>query len=762
MAACGGGGGNTPTASRTIILITPTGGDPIASDDAAGLVPEEINGSGADGSDTAPVFLGTITDNKDQSGNVTYRLVNPDDVSQTYEGDFEIRNGNQLFYIGAYSGDYATASEEEQSFPFKIERTDGGNVQTLDYIARLQEQIEVLTITPPDSDTPIPSGGTGLIPEEKDGSGAAGTATAPIPIGQIKDSTTAFGVTYKLVPATDPEDYESDNLLFSIGADGVTIFYVGPAVDFDTALASAKTFTISIERVSSAGFIETFRYVTNLKDLVEVLTITPDGGEAILSDGTPLIDENADGSGTRIEIGTIGDTIQTSTPISYSLAESSKTNFEIDNGKLYYTGSNAGDFDVGDKLVVDVIRTINGNAATDQAFQYVINLKNLDDESPIVAVEGGNSELPILADFSGMVGTSATAFTLTLNAMPASLVGNSLNVVLTRLTPNGDAYTSDTPTLSLAYKSGTERIEKLTIQIKQSLRTDTLITDLKAAFMEHPVLGDYFGDVVKIGTPTFFGFPEVVPNTLTTIPILQVDENTSGTIATFTGIDPDGDLSTLTFADLAGADAALFNFDKSTGALSFINPPDFENTRGAGSTADNTYDISVTVSDGVTGHTDDTYSLQVVVKNVVEAGESLPSAAESVYGDDDFALPPLSHGMDDGEAVPNKIHLNEAYYAGSYDAYLDYLQFILDGGDPSVGGLLIGPSTDEILTPDADEPTPSPEEKPEQPKKLQAMLDAIGAAEQSAPAPDPHQWQPNSYNDDSDLDPITPTDPDIL
>ena len=267
MRPAGGGGGGTPAiVVPPKLSITPPNGDPIASDGAAGLLPEEINGSGADGSDTAPVFLGTIKDDKDGSGNVAYALPQVEDTPDTEynNDDFAIRNGNQLFYTGAYSGDNE-APNAKKSFALKITRTDGGNTQTFDYILKLKDQIEVLTITPADGE-PIASGGEALIPEEQDGS------TTPISIGIIKDGTTAFGVTYKMVTATDPEDYESDNVHFQIGADGVTIFYVGPAVDFDSLPASERIFTISIERVSSTGHTETFRYVTNLQDTVPIIT----------------------------------------------------------------------------------------------------------------------------------------------------------------------------------------------------------------------------------------------------------------------------------------------------------------------------------------------------------------------------------------------------------------------------------------------------------------------------------------------------------
>ena len=125
----------------------------------------------------------------------------------------------------------------------------------------------VLTITPLGGE-PIGSGAE-LVPEERDGSGA------PVLIGTIGDNnntTASSGITYKLVTTTALEDYESDNVFFEIGTDGVTISYVGPAMDFDTALANARIFIISIERVSSTGHTETFRYITNLKDTVPIIT----------------------------------------------------------------------------------------------------------------------------------------------------------------------------------------------------------------------------------------------------------------------------------------------------------------------------------------------------------------------------------------------------------------------------------------------------------------------------------------------------------
>ncbi|MBU2091903.1 MAG: DUF4347 domain-containing protein [Alphaproteobacteria bacterium] len=71
-------------------------------------------------------------------------------------------------------------------------------------------------------------------------------------------------------------------------------------------------------------------------------------------------------------------------------------------------------------------------------------------------------------------------------------------------------------------------------------------------------------------------------------------ENGTGTVYTVTATDPEND--TLTFAISGGADAALFNINSKTGAVTFKNLPDFENPADVGT--DNVYDIEVTASDG--------------------------------------------------------------------------------------------------------------------------------------------------------------------
>ncbi|HPN06829.1 MAG TPA: VCBS domain-containing protein [Hyphomonadaceae bacterium] len=72
-----------------------------------------------------------------------------------------------------------------------------------------------------------------------------------------------------------------------------------------------------------------------------------------------------------------------------------------------------------------------------------------------------------------------------------------------------------------------------------------------------------------------------------------VAENTSAVAYTTTASDADG--SVLTYS-LSGADAALFNIDAVTGAVTFRSPPNFEAPADAG--GDNRYDLIITASDG--------------------------------------------------------------------------------------------------------------------------------------------------------------------
>jgi VCBS repeat-containing protein len=71
-------------------------------------------------------------------------------------------------------------------------------------------------------------------------------------------------------------------------------------------------------------------------------------------------------------------------------------------------------------------------------------------------------------------------------------------------------------------------------------------------------------------------------------------ENATGTVYTAIAADADDADATLTYA-LAGTDAALFDINENSGAVTFKSSPDFETAGDAG--ANNVYDITITSSD---------------------------------------------------------------------------------------------------------------------------------------------------------------------
>ena len=109
---------------------------------------------------------------------------------------------------------------------------------------------------------------------------------------------------------------------------------------------------------------------------------------------------------------------------------------------------------------------------------------------------------------------------------------------------------------------------------------------------------------------------------ITSANVASVPENTTA-VLTVTATDQEG--QTLTYSITGGADAALFTINASTGALSFIAPPNFEAPADAG--ANNVYDVTVQVTDGT--HTP-AQNIAVTVTDVNEAPVFSSGAAPSV------------------------------------------------------------------------------------------------------------------------------------
>ena len=140
---------------------------------------------------------------------------------------------------------------------------------------------------------------------------------------------------------------------------------------------------------------------------------------------------------------------------------------------------------------------------------------------------------------------------------------------------------------------------------------------------------------------------------------ITINENTTF-VVDVNGTDLDGD--TLTYSLANSEDSAFFTIDPATGVLSFINAPDFENPLDAG--ADNTYDVTVIVSDG----TDQVeITLWVTVDDVNEDGGGTNNA-------------PVFTNVQEGETVDVVENTTLVGDADASDADGDTLTYSISGG----------------------------------------------------------------------------------
>jgi hypothetical protein len=116
---------------------------------------------------------------------------------------------------------------------------------------------------------------------------------------------------------------------------------------------------------------------------------------------------------------------------------------------------------------------------------------------------------------------------------------------------------------------------------------------------------------------------------ITSLAAFSVPENsTAVTTVTATDAEP----NPLTYSIAPGADAGKFTIDSATGILAFVSAPDFESPTDVN--ADNVYNLTVVVSDGLLNATKD---LAVTVTDVVE-GTTLNSWLAETTGSDALLL----------------------------------------------------------------------------------------------------------------------------
>ena len=362
-----------------------------------------------------------------------------------------------------------------------------------------------------------------------------------------------------------------------------------------------------------------------------VLTITPASGVTYFSmeDGEGFLDENTDGSTEKL-LGTIIDNIVTSAVVSYRLANATDSNdngdFRINTatGQIYYTGSVLDFESLTDKkqFILDVIRTLDGNVATDQTLQYVINLRNLNDTAPdltayLPLVEGATEKAEIAEYIAvGNVGGGNYAIVIDVKEKDHQVtfdfryVDDDTSDFVPRVMIEAEYETANDPNSKVTKFIITTRLATYdTIGTVLDDTSNTLVTATSNADALS-AWNDYVKSVKFVGSATLtpaesdslYSSDVSLTGTYKGI-VVERGNYTTGTIVDFDDNDPDGASFTYSYnvtdTVTSSGDADAFNIN-GDGELSFKTPP----------TADNTYTVTITVSDGTNS---DTYDLQIVV-----------------------------------------------------------------------------------------------------------------------------------------------------
>ena len=136
----------------------------------------------------------------------------------------------------------------------------------------------------------------------------------------------------------------------------------------------------------------------------------------------------------------------------------------------------------------------------------------------------------------------------------------------------------------------------------------------------------YGEGIVDFGTPT--GAPvsssatlDDTPPTIISANVVVYDENSTDTVLQISSSDE----NVVTYKIEAGLDSALFIINATTGAVSFIDSPNYEAPQDLG--ADNEYNINVTATDALGNFT--TQAVSININNINEAPVSLDDGAST-------------------------------------------------------------------------------------------------------------------------------------
>jgi VCBS repeat-containing protein len=580
--------GGTVT-QNVVITLTGTNDAPtVAVADAAGSVTEIVDKG-----------LGENSNNLQDSGTITFADV---DVSDTHTAGFAPQGGGYLgtFALTGLGGGGTVIDDANVGWSFKI------NDSALDFLAEGQTLTQIYTVTVDDGNGgTVAQDVTITITGENDAPAivAGGTTTSGSVAERVDgaiDENIVTHTTGGTVAFADIDVIDVHGASVTPNAGG----YVGSltlgAVD-QAGNTVGWTFSVSDSALEGlpGGQIVTQSYTVAVNDgnggvATQLITVNITGANdapsaPTLASGGSVAENSANGTSAGVMTATDPDA---GAVLTYSLTNSAGGRFAIDptTGEITVANGSLLNFEASASHQITV-RVSDGSLNKDTTLTITVNDVN---EAPDIA---------------------STAFS----------IGENATLVGTVVATDPDAST----TLTYSIKGG----------------DDAALFDIDAGTgaLSFKAAPDFEAPTDKGGNNVYDVIVDVSDGSLTdsqaiTVTVTDVneapdisstafslDENVTAA-GTVVATDPDAS-PTLTYSIDGGADAALFDIDANTGALSFKAAPDFETPADAG--ADNVYDVAVKVFDG---SLTDTQAITVAVNDV--SGESLTGTggADSLVG----------------------------------------------------------------------------------------------------------------------------------
>ena len=317
--------------------------------DITSLAGPEFPNASLDGDgDSIDYFRFTLTEAKQVELGLRRQDANADLFLEDADGNVlysstETGTTNEWISETLLAGTYYVRVEAQEAGENNFKLRYGVTAPDPDALAALEQQQQVATDAPP----------------------AFGTASYAFALAENADGSTNR-VSLGTVSATDPENatvsysIEGGNAagLFEIDAATGALFYTGSGEDYESATTSHALTVRATDGTRTADTAVT----VNVTDVVEA----PGFGQASYAFD---LAENADGSSSRVSLGTVSATDPENATVSYSIEGGNEAElFEIDaaTGELFYTGSGE-DYESATTSHALTVRATDGTRTADTA-----------------------------------------------------------------------------------------------------------------------------------------------------------------------------------------------------------------------------------------------------------------------------------------------------------------------------------------------------------------------------------------------------------